>query len=1467
MPATDFVDLKRRFRDLRNTELVHGEFEDPGVLASLDEWGLGPTFGWSELLEHSRVVLLAEAGAGKSREMSEKAKGLFKEGRYAVFVPLESLDSEPLTCLLEPSDEVKFEAWKTEGNEPGWFFLDAVDELKLTNGKLDRALLRFSRDIAGHLDRARVFVSCRPSDWRPSLDLTTVQNRLPVPKKAGEIVAPEPEEVFMAAFRPASAEPVHFGHRKQSEPASNAVWTVAMLPMNVGQITEFAKRRGVKNADAFLEDIERENAWDFARRPLDLADLVANWRKLGRLGTREEQHETNATTKLRVDPDRPDRDALSDMDARMGAETLALGLALTRTRTIGSPERSVDAPPTEGVLHADAILPGWTEAQRQSLVRRALFDPATYGRIGFHHRSVQEYLAACRLRRLRGKGMSRNALFRLLFVEVYGVDVVRPSMRAIAAWLALWDSDVRGELTRREPEVLLSFGDPSALEVEARAGLLRAFVAEYGNGGWRGLDIPMEAVRRLAHPELAEVIRECWENGASNVDVRHLLIETIWQGRIERCTDLASDAAFDAACDHHCRIAAVRALLACELDETVSECASAMLADAASWPDEVVCHLAADLFPRIITAEELTTLMETRREEADTSWGFNWISKEIAKTVEPRSEPAIALREKMADLIFLTREEQPEPYRARSKFSYLAPALAVLCERQLSELAGEPAPSLIDACVIASRFGAGETDPDNSVGKLRERFETEMSMRSMAFWAEQRFMDELAPTGDDTKRFYRTAHESLVGSLTEADRPWLETEIADGSRPERRPVALHVLIRLWLRRGRICSELDELRAFVEDDTVLLQSLSDQTTPPPEDEERQRKIAESEREHQCWKRDNAAREETRLGEWRKWRKWVIANLDEAFSAQKMSGTLSTIHLWLREYKQDHGHYNNWDKEALEQAFGPAVAEHAEEAFRAFWRNKPPMLWSTRPAGEKNSTPHDWIKGLVGVSAEASHSGWAKDVTAQDARTAAAYATVELNGFAPFIVDLAEAHPSEVEEIIGGEVSAELAVGNECEHLPTLQNLGHADSKLKRLLIPRLLAELMSWPDAFSAEIAPKWLHHLERMLRVLTEAEHKEDREAISRECLKRYEADPGGPLATAWLRGLFQFDLQCGTRALIRALGDGSDAKASARAVETFASLFGGHDAVVPEMSDPAECAQVFGQLVRSAYAFVRREDDLVHRGTYSPDTRDDAQTARNFLLSRLLETPGAAARRVVLELACEEDFQHFPDRLRLLARRKAAAEGELTPFDPADIVALGDNLEAPARDTEGLFSVMMDRLEDLAHDLRHHEFSDRKTVKGIAEESEMRRTLAMRLEGKANGVYKVAQEEEVADRKRTDIRLLAVKSSNKTVIEIKIADKDWTLKDLEKALVEQLVGQYLRHTDCKSGCLLLTHGGKRKYWQHPETSKRLKPPGVVEFLREKAARIEAEASHEVRLGVFWLDLTDPILSPERFDV
>lgn len=398
---TGFIDLQRRFHEVTDSEL-----EDIESLLAWSGSEFGPDIGWSELLQYARVILLAEAGAGKSEEMREQARRLTGEGRFAFFFPLESLDQDPVTDILSTAEEKRFDRWKADVRESAWFFLDAVDELKLTAGKLDRALNRLSKALDGHLHRARVIISSRPSDWRSGSDLNTVRHRLPVPEVRREFSARPPEEVFIDALRNERGGQSHATSEEEEILNQGTVRTVAMLPMSDEQIKLFAESWSVKDVLAFLAEVARQDAWIFARRPGDLIDLIEVWSSSGHLGTRAEQHKANVAAKLKNDdPDRPDRGVLTDTKARLGAERLALALALTRTRTIRSPDQSLDRRRTDGVLDAAAVLPDWTPAERQALLRRALFDPATYGRVRFHHRSVQEYLAARRLLGLREKGI------------------------------------------------------------------------------------------------------------------------------------------------------------------------------------------------------------------------------------------------------------------------------------------------------------------------------------------------------------------------------------------------------------------------------------------------------------------------------------------------------------------------------------------------------------------------------------------------------------------------------------------------------------------------------------------------------------------------------------------------------------------------------------------------------------------------------------------------------------------------------------------------------------------------------------------------------------------------------------------------------------------------------------------------------------------------------------------------------
>ena len=1464
MHMNGFIDLDRRFRPLTDSEL-----EDAESLAARSDYGFG--IGWPKLLEYRRLILLAEAGAGKTAEMRQQAKRLAEEGRFAFFVELESLDREPVENVLSPDAKERLDEWKTDGEAPAWFFLDAVDELKLTRGKLNRALRRLARPLHGSLDRARIVISCRPSDWRPHVDAATVNDLLPVPAQDVCVPSEPSEQVFLDALRRESGGAGSETHDRPDfddveepeldRPDVRVLQTFVMLPMSDSRIERFARQSGVRDTAAFLAEVRRRDAWIFARRPLDLTELIRAWESSGQLGTRERQHETYVKVKLKDAPDRPDDNVLATDRARLGAERLALALALTRTRTIRSPEQALDPDRAAGVLDPAGILPDWTEAERQTLLRRALFAPATYGRVRFHHRSIQEYFAARRLRALREDGMSIRSLLGLLFAERYGVKVVLPSMRAIAAWLALWNDDVRRELIEREPEAFLTLGDgdPESLDMAARAELVRGFAAAYGTGRSRHLNIPISEVRRLAHPDLAQVIRECWET-QSNDDVRALLIKMIWQGRIGSCADLVRKVAFDDEHKPYPRVIAIRALVACGRRDDVAALAEALLDQSSEWPDRVAHGVAADLFPRFITADQLVTLMERTREPPQTVGGFEWVSQRIVEDLEPLSEPAVALRDKLADLVWRGRSKETALCDLHSRFDYLAPALAMLCDRQMAATTDQPDTALIRASIIACRFRGLRGSNRETVDPLRKHVAADARLREEAFWGELAFADEVEPTDDAWHRLINAladVHEGLVSHLTAADRPWLTEALADERKPERRAVALHALIGIWQQDGRRNAELDTIRAGLKGDAAL-ERILDLRTAPPERDERREEIQRKRRRSLT----QAAREEKkRLGRWKKWRDGLIADPDDAFSAKKIETTLLNLYSWLRATNRRSTRYDVWDKTRLTEALGADVAVRAERAFSAFWRAVRPELWSKRPSEKRNSTPGDWILGLTGVSAEARTSGWAPELSPEEAVKAAIYATIELNGFPPFVTDLATSHPAEVGKTIGGEAKAQLDMGDDHDHLPILQDLEHADSAVKRLCVPALLDVFRRWPSVVKDDASGRWSHHIDQVLQLLDAAEKETERDTIARECIARFQTAPAGPMAPTWLRGSFWFDAALGAETLIGAFEKDAGPAGSgirARAVETFAALFDDDRPVRFDVPDPERRARLLGRLVRCAYAFVRPADDQVHEGVYSPNARDHAERARQTLFHWLLETPGPETWRVVMEIADADEFAASSDRLRLLARQRAAADAEFSPYAPEDVSALERRHEIPPKDRDGLFALLLDRLGDLAHDLHHDDFSDRRTVRSITKESEMQRTVASRLRERANGAYKVTREEEVADGNRTDIRLAAVGSDQKVAVEIKIADNDWSLNDLEHALRNQLAGRYLRHSNCTAGCLLLTYHGRKEYWNDPPVNRKcLAFRDVVSFLKEKATEIEREHRHHIRVAVFGLDLSD----------
>lgn len=93
---------------------------DSSAEASVDSYGplhFGKPFGWSKLLESRRVLLMAEAGAGKTYECLTQADSLFLRGEAAFFLRLETMAANGIRSSLFGAAVIKrFDEWRSSAS-------------------------------------------------------------------------------------------------------------------------------------------------------------------------------------------------------------------------------------------------------------------------------------------------------------------------------------------------------------------------------------------------------------------------------------------------------------------------------------------------------------------------------------------------------------------------------------------------------------------------------------------------------------------------------------------------------------------------------------------------------------------------------------------------------------------------------------------------------------------------------------------------------------------------------------------------------------------------------------------------------------------------------------------------------------------------------------------------------------------------------------------------------------------------------------------------------------------------------------------------------------------------------------------------------------------------------------------------------------------------------------------------------
>lgn len=574
----EFVELNRTFRELSD----HGRENDDTNINQ--RFGIGESLGWSELLAGHRLIILSEAGSGKTAEIRNIASTQRMQGKQAFFLRLEHISS-----FFEGSFEVgsyeAFEEWLASGKE-GWLFLDSVDEARLRNpGDFELAIRKLGRRIRAAYDRTHVVITGRTTAWRPKTDLACCRASLPhsvvVTSERNPQADDDPDENLQI--------------ETETQGDAQPVFKIVTLDdLTRKQIALFAEAQGIENNREFLDAIERADAWSFTSRPQDLEELARFWIDKGRIGTSLEIMQNSICRRLTErDQDRADASPLSANDARQGAVLLAAITTLTQEPTIRVPDGAENS---RGIAIQSA-LPDWNDKDQSILLSRPIFDEAIYGTVRFHHRSVREYLTAEWFSELLNREASRRSIETLFFRKQYGMDIVVPSLRPILPWLVILDEKIRERVLKIAPEIIFEGGDPGQLPLEVRSHILSE-VCEQLAGNTAGSSIrDRAAVQRFANPDLTDEVRALIRQYANNKNLTAFLLRMVWLGELAGALPEVMDVALMPTAEQYARIAAFRAVKAIGSVEDQERVRQNFLSEASELKREWLAELLEGVVP------------------------------------------------------------------------------------------------------------------------------------------------------------------------------------------------------------------------------------------------------------------------------------------------------------------------------------------------------------------------------------------------------------------------------------------------------------------------------------------------------------------------------------------------------------------------------------------------------------------------------------------------------------------------------------------------------------------------------------------------------------------------------------------------------------------------------------------------------------------------------------------------------
>ena len=1439
-----FIDLNRSFVEIPKDHNFHEEDYD---LSS--SFGLLKTKKWKDLLLLHRVIILAEAGAGKTEEIRASTKRLRDDGKKAFFLRLEHLSSN-FEASFEIGNDADFVEWQAS-DEDGWFFLDSVDEARLCGTKqFEAAVRQFGIKLGDSKQRAHIFITSRLSEWRAQEDLSLIKDRIPFIKEIPP--AKQQNGGDINAFDMSSRVGTTQNIKVERERITPIVF--ALRPLDKNQIRIFSQTFGVQYLDDFLMAIERAEADIFSSRPQDLVELINYWKQYGGIANRAKLIEASIYSKLNEpDPDRAASLPLKQEKAIYGAEMLAAAVTFQRKTRILVPEQNPDYVIKAEAMDVQGILTTWNHLQIQALLQRPIFDEAIYGTVRFHHRSVCEYLTAKWLHRLLLQGKPRHKIETLFFKDRYGRMVLVPSMRPILAWLILFDDRIRDKTAELAPEVFIQGGDPASLPTDIRKNMLRTFCETYADKKVTYLSFDISEVRRFAHPDLAETINHLLEIHSDNEEIRELLLRIAWQGEIEACSEKAMTFALDRTNDVHTRIYGIRVINATGSEDQKKKIVKGLISDPNINSEPLIGELIEAFAPDMLGIRDILNLIP--RIEKSERYSYSWIRHALKEFSQHKCPDADIIEWIRGLLTFLKQTPVIERryFEVSQKYSWVLPYAILAAER----LVRIKHPNALDESVIAviSLSQAGQIFHDYPSEKhaLAELVPKWPELNRALFWFDVASVREQQNKKNDkplTEWWRVSIFDHHYWRFIEEDfRPILD-DIVTKFHMDDRLVALSLAFQIYKENGRGRARRLQLKKAVQGVPELEKALNLYLKPPPMSDE----VRRWRKRDATYKKRQDQRDKKKAENRRRWREWLQTHTDvlrDTSIAPKGSVWSATRYLMdeLHNKRPDSNKWANSNWEDLISEFGQDVAEAYRDGCIGYWRNYRPKIRS-EGIDNPNSTPSAVVVGLSGLAMESRHIlDWPKNLSRDEANLVCRYAFHELNGFPDWLPDFHALYPDTVESAILAEVEWEFSQydGEALCHY-VLDDVVWQSDWLK----PKISSQILSLIEHYE----PKHDDTVQKALEIVF-ADPCLDQIALVKIAKKKVMTVSSGNRQLLWLATWMRVDAKSALEPLSSILGQSINAEqATESAMQFLVALLGGRRDPVRSEHQDFNRPEILLPLIKTMHSYIRSTEDIHRAGTgvYSPGLRDHAQESRGQLFQLLRNIPGKPTYLALMDLA-----QHHPDEdsrewHAVNAKRRAEEDAENEPWQPGDIGHFAEEAERTPNNHRELFEMTVSRLLDLKAELEDGDTSIAEILQSVRNETKHRNWIGGWLRDRSLGRYSVPQEEELADAKKPDMRIHGIGFDGPVPIELKIAD-NWSGTKLIERLNNQLCKDYLRDIRSNCGIFLIVYRGEKTYWEHPITGTHMNFHDLILLLEAEAGAIEAKDNKVESIEIVGIDL------------